>query len=177
MYSKVTRHDIDDSGVKAHAKLVLFSIKKDFGDFMAEKVSRDLPSKLPNKKEKWDKDNLPRDRSLNVKPIPTKVKKVDLKTQQGKIEALKPITSKDDLRPNMQGVFHDADKKVLVATDAHKMVVIKDPTIKKTLIQDVTGKVVGLGKEIDAKYPDYSVVIPESAPIKQKVNVQQLQYL
>ena len=144
------------------------------GDFMAEKVSRDLPSKLPNKKEKWDKDDLPRDRSLNVKPIPTKVKKVDLKTQQGKIEALKPITSKDDLRPNMQGVFHDADKKVLVATDAHKMVVIKDPTIKKTFIQDVTGKVVGLGKEIDAKYPDYSVVIPESAPIKQKVNVQQM---
>ena len=74
----------------------------------------------------------------------------------------------------MQGVFHDADKKVLVANDAHKMVVIKDPTIKKTFIQDVTGKVVGLGKEIDAKYPDYSVVIPESAPIKQKVNVQQM---
>lgn len=144
------------------------------GDFMAEKVSRDLPSKLPNKKEKWDKDDLPRDRSLNVKPIPTKVKKVDLKTQQGKIEALKPITSKDDLRPNMQGVFHDADKKVLVATDAHKMVVIKDPTIKKTFIQDVRGKVVGLGKEIDGKYPDYSSVIPESAPIKQNVNVQQM---
>ena len=61
-----------------------------------------------------------------------------------------------------------------VATDAHKMVVIKDPTIKKTFIQDVRGKVVGLGKEIDGKYPDYSSVIPESAPIKQNVNVQQM---
>ena len=69
----------------------------------------------------------------------------------------------------MTGVFHDAERGKLVATDGFKLVVIDDDTIKKTeIIDPKTGKV------INANFPQYEVVIPKDSEIKRTVNVKEM---
>ncbi len=71
------------------------------------------------------------------------------------IESLYDVTIKDDLKPNLSGVYVDGEN--IVATDGHALVVVKDSSYKK-----FNGKILNVktGKEIDAKFPDYKSVIP-----------------
>jgi hypothetical protein len=124
--------------------------------------SDNLPKKQFGKKDKIDNDFDPND-SIDVKPI-----EKPIKVGKSKIESIGATVSKDELRPVMQGVFKDSEKGRLVTTDAMKMVIINDPTIKKTeIVEPKTGKV------IDGKYPNYDVVIPKDNPIKRKVKVKE----
>ena len=78
-------------------------------------------------------------------------------------------TAKDDLRPVMNGVFHDKEKGYAVATDAHILVADKD-LYDATLADPVEYKqsepflgmrpVDKYGKFIDGRYPNWSAVIP-----------------
>jgi hypothetical protein len=134
-----------------------------YSDYVKIKLEEPLPKKLPTNKEKIDvayaddfKGN------INIQPLEQKVKPVE-KSDKGSIASISKNTSKDDLRPAMTGVYLDAENKAMVATDAHKLVWIDTPNIKESKI--INPKT---GATIDAKFPDYKVVIPEDNPIKVK---------
>jgi hypothetical protein len=124
--------------------------------------SSNLPKKQFLKRDKIINDFDPNE-NIDVKPIEKAVKQ-----GKSKSESIGIAVSKDDLRPNMQGVFNDAVNKKLVATDANKMIVISDPSIKETKIIDPK-----TGDVIDGRFPDYDAVIPKDNPIKRKVNVKE----
>lgn len=135
------------------------------GPITAEKIKDflegELPSKIPAAKDKisfsstYDLklgERFPFE-YLNIKPIPYKVGSVD--------EPLKNLVGRDDLRPNMMGIFYDFENKQKVATNAHVMAIIKDESITaQKLVDPFTGK------EIDARYPAYMSVIPKENPNK-----------
>ena len=99
-------------------------------------------------------------------------------------------TSNDDLRPAMTGVFFELDKKGLqaVATDAHRLVRYKRKPLNlvKTAIpfneDEITisynsnhlfvkhGTTQMSCRLIDARFPDYKVVIPTDNPYRLTVN-------
>jgi hypothetical protein len=86
------------------------------------------------------------------------------------IESLATIVSKDDLRPAMMGVYHDANHNRLVATNAHVLAYISTPIKEKSKITNIK-----TGATIDARYPDYPQVIPEdNVLICERVNAKQL---
>ena len=147
-------------------------------DFAKIKLAQDLPSKLPHKNHKF------RDVSgeIDVKPIPQKPKTV-AKTPEEVAKTLNRIRGNDEIRVQMTGIHYNAEAKEMVATDAHKLIIIKDPSIKKTrterpLTPDEIKKEKLTGEKIDntidAKYPDYQAVIPKSEdnPIKIKAPIQ-----
>jgi len=92
---------------------------------------------------------------------------------KGLLEDFKNIVSDDDLRPAMTGVYVDKEDEVLVATDAHKMVVFKNSTY-----QNDAGKIINLKKYlgtkgnkiefIDATFPRWKQVVPTDNPNKKK---------
>lgn len=119
----------------------------------------ELPEKIPSAKFKTsfqtaglNEGEAPFDH-LNIKPIPYKVRPMD--------EPLKNLVGTDDLRPNMMGIYYDAEHKQKVATDAHVMAIIKDESITESKIVDPH-----TGKKIDARYPNYMAVIPVENPNK-----------
>ena len=124
--------------------------------------SSNLPKKQFLKRDKIINDFDPNE-NIDVKPIEKAVKQ-----GKSKLESIGIAVSKDDLRPNFQGVFNDAVNKKLVATDANKLIVISDPSIKETKIIDPK-----TGDVIDGRFPDYNAVIPKDNPIKRKVNVKE----
>jgi hypothetical protein len=147
---------------------VFYEVVKDndLTDEQSSELAKDLaestnfPKKQFSKKDKIEND-FDYDIEIDVKPIDNPIKQGKSKT-----ESISQIVSKDELRPNMGGIFRDAENKKLVATDGMKMVVIDDSTISKTeIIDPKTNKI------IDAKYPQYDVVIPKDNPIKRKVSV------
>jgi hypothetical protein len=149
---------------------VFYEVVKDndLTDEQSSELAKDLaestffPKKQFSKKDKIEND-FDYDIEIDVKPIDKPIKQGKSKT-----ESISQIVSKDELRPNMGGIFRDAENKKLVATDGMKMVVIDDSTISKTeIIDPKTNKI------IDAKYPQYDVVIPKDNPIKRKVNVKE----
>lgn len=148
--------DVFQQGVEQREAEKLFE-----SAFAKKLLEGELPNKAFAKNEKIDVENLP-EGEINVQPIDTKVK-----IETDKAKSLKDIVSDDDLRPNLTGVFHDAENGVMVATDAHKLVVIPDKTIKKTqIIHPKTGE------KIDGRYPDYKAVIPQEQPYHEKINTQ-----
>lgn len=66
--------------------------------------------------------------------------------------------SKEQYRPNLMGVYHDAENKVAVATDTHAVIVSKRDYIEceESHIVDKNGD------EIKGRYPDYKRVIPDT---------------
>lgn len=71
-------------------------------------------------------------------------------------QALTPVLSKDELRPNMTGVYYDVENKQRVATNGHALVVIPDSKLKgENRIVHPNGRI------IDEPYPAYLQVIPE----------------
>ena len=124
--------------------------------------SKTLPKKQFSKKDKIANDFDPND-NIDVKPI-----EKPIKTNKSKVESIGATVSKDEMRPAMQGVFHDVENKRLVTTDGMKLITINDPSIKNAEIVDPK-----TGKVIDAKFPNYDAVIPKDNPLKRKVNVKE----
>lgn len=140
------------------------SIKEAKSDYLRIFFESELPSKLPAKRDKFYEDDLP-EGEINVKPIEKNIAPLKDNSTQSKAASLKDITSSDPLRPVMSGVYHDKENGVLVATDAVKLVAIKDKNIKKTAIIDLKGK------EIEGRFPNYTAVIPKDNPIQQEIDV------
>lgn len=113
------------------------------------------------------------------------------------LEINSKFTTKDDLRPAMTGVFFNGGETV--ATDAHKLALVKGENIGKFIIpfksvqiligmikedlmvcaksENITfrsGNVTIKTRQIDARYPDYNSVIPTDNPIKVQVDSDEL---
>jgi len=136
--------------------------------FLAEFISKDLPSKLPNKKDKFDKDDLPKGEVV-VKPIIKKITPSNPSNTKTKTDSLKNIVGNDDMRPVMNGVFQDAENGMLAATDAFKLITVSDATITESKIVDPK-----TGQTIQGRFPNYLAIIPQNNPIQVDVNVQDL---
>jgi len=136
--------------------------------FLAEFISKELPSKLPNKKDKFDKDDLPKGEVV-VKPIIKKITPSNPSNTKTKTDSLKNIVGNDDLRPVMNGVFQDAENGMLVATDAIKLIAVSDATITESKIVDPK-----TGQIYQGRFPNYLAIIPQNNPIQVDVNVQDL---
>jgi len=98
-----------------------------------------------------------------------KYSQVDYKpspSDKGLASILGIYASKDDLRPALTGYYFD-DKNI-VCTDAHRLFIIPNTSSEMGLFE------IGKNSKIDAKYPDYRVVIPESYTRKYKINIQKL---
>lgn len=76
-------------------------------------------------------------------------------TNAGLATIFEPFISDDDLRPAMTGIYFD--KENVVATDAHRLLIVPNKGSFKGIYQPESEKL------IDSKFPDYRVVIPESA--------------
>lgn len=114
----------------------------------------ELPSKIPSEKYKTSirtaETNLGAApyTSLNIQPIAFKLKSME--------EPLINIVSDDELRPALQSIHYDANRKEKVATNAHILVLIKDDSITKT-----KNIIPSTGKEVtEVQYPDYTRIIP-----------------
>lgn len=87
----------------------------------------------------------------------------DIKPEKNRISLFKDIVSKDDLRPAMTGVYHDVKNQKLVGTNAHIVCILPHKLTGENRIINIK-----TGKEIEAKYPDYNVVIPMDNPVRVK---------
>lgn len=86
--------------------------------------------------------------------------KVAEKYKTPKETLYKHVVSKDGIRPSMTGVYHVDGKKV--ATDAHILVELSNQTYPEW----VEGLIIDKnGVKIDAKFPNYDVVIPSHLDI------------
>ena len=83
---------------------------------------------------------------------------------KGLKDIMMPFVSNDDLRPAMTGIYFD--KKAIVATDAHRMLIMPNNGSKVTGIFDPE-----TGKKIDATFPNYEFVLTDY-PIKTYFNIQ-----
>ncbi len=108
----------------------------------------------------------------NAPAIPTKATKVKRDaTPLKKIESLKGIVGTDITRPSLMGVYFDGDNGKLVATDAHKLIIIPDPLVQGTLNRLINPK---NGEKIEDRAPNYYAVIPESSEYNITVNLDDL---
>lgn len=94
------------------------------------------------------------------------------------LESFASLVSKDDLRPAMMGVYLDEAAQQMAATNAHILGVKKTKIEGKSriiAITDLSSPHIKAGEEIDARYPDYKVVIPQgNALVLKSVIVQKL---
>ncbi len=129
----------------------------------------DLPKKKPLKALLLDSDLVNALGRIYVNPIPQKPKKVSPE------ESLYPLLSEDLLRPAMTGVYWDATKKYMAATDGNVLAVINNPkmSISESVVKAKDGRI------IDEKFPAYYPLIEgakkDTKTIKPfKINVQDL---
>lgn len=94
----------------------------------------------------------------------------DLK-DKGLISLMNAFTANDDLRPALCGI--NVTDKHIVATDAHRLMVIPNKGVKERGIYVVAKKVYPIGK-VDANYPDFTVVIPDKNELATKINIAKL---
>ena len=109
-------------------------------------------------------DELGQVRRLHIFP-----RKSPKKKNPSMIDIHKDIVSKDYLREAMTGIYQDAENGCLVSTDAHKLLCIYQDGIKESKIINIK-----TGQEIDARYPDYKMVIPEEIETKHLFNIDEL---
>lgn len=98
-----------------------------------------------------------------------KVKEVTYKADPkdaGLSSILGEFVSTDDLRPAMTGMYFD--KENIVSTDAHRLFIVPNTGNVEGIYEPTTGK------KIDAKFPDYRVVIPKGYDLNFKVNINKL---
>lgn len=106
-----------------------------------------------------------------IKPIDLNagLKKDGIK-DKGLLKIVEDYMGKDDLRPNLQGLYFDKEKSVLVSTDTHKLICIPVDLDIEQGIYNISPKVakssgVSLYSKIDGRFPDYKVVLPEHSTI------------
>jgi len=111
-------------------------------------IEHELQGKIPVRADKKDSSELYGD--VSVKPISVKKgKQLPVK------EALKSLCGKNDLSPAQKGVYHDAERKLLVATNGYVLAMVPEHGIEKTKIVHAVD-----GSEIDERYVDYMSVVP-----------------
>lgn len=66
--------------------------------------------------------------------------------------------SKENYRPNLMGVYHDAENKVAVATDTHALIVSKSDYVECEESHIVAKN----GDEVHDKFPNYKGVMPDT---------------
>lgn len=145
---------------------------KDKIEEYSERFTKDLllnpPKKAFSKKNKLLVSYL-KNSELEIKISNDEVKKQKIETIDDKVDLLKPIVSKDDLRPKLQGVYFDKKNNKLVATDADVMVILNQKGITESKIYNPK-----LKYTIQDKYVDYENVIPYENPLKIKLNTQKV---
>ena len=94
--------------------------------------------------------------------VPQVPKSFEINNETDLFKALKSFIGTDTTRPVFTGIFFD--KNSFIATDAHRLVILKGgfKTNKKGLYKPFNVK-------IDAKFPNYTAVIPECDPQVQSV--------
>lgn len=103
----------------------------------------------------WKNYNKPKQQDYKADP-----------TDKGLASILSVFASTDDLRPAMTGVFFD--KENITVTDGHSLFILPNTGTFEDLYE------IGSKKTIDAKYPQYRVVIPEDTQYKHKINISKL---
>lgn len=88
---------------------------------------------------------------------------------KGKVDIWK-FVAKDRIRPVLNGVFYNADRKEAVATNGHVLLVSK-PDYKEVEVNDEVGSSCGKGaiynkkgEAITGYFPNYLAVIPQDVP-------------
>jgi len=108
----------------------------------------------------------------NAPAIPTRATKVKADAAPlKKIEALRSVVGTDELRPTIMGVYFDGDNGKLVATDAHKLIIVPESSIQGTENKLIDPK---NGVKIEGRPPNYYAVIPESSEYNITVNLDDL---
>ena len=79
-------------------------------------------------------------------------------TQKGGKVKIYDWVSKENYRPNLMGVYHDAENKVAVATDTHALIVSKSDYVECEESHIVAKN----GDEIRGRYADYKRVMPDT---------------
>lgn len=79
-------------------------------------------------------------------------------TQKGGKVKIYDWVGKENYRPNLMGVFHDAENKVAVATDTHALIVSKSDYVECEESHIVAKN----GDEIRGRYADYKSVMPDT---------------
>lgn len=79
-------------------------------------------------------------------------------TQKGGKVKIYDWTGKEQYRPNLMGVYHDAENKVAVATDTHALIVSKSDYVECEESHIAAKN----GDEIQGKYPNYKSVMPDT---------------
>ena len=79
-------------------------------------------------------------------------------TQKGGKVKIYDWVSKENYRPNLMGVYHDAEDKVAVATDTHAIIVSKSDYVECEESHIVAKN----GDEIRGRYADYKRVMPDT---------------
>ena len=78
-------------------------------------------------------------------------------TKGGKVKIYDWV-GKENYRPNLMGVYHDAEDKVAVATDTHAIIVSKSDYVECEESHIVAKN----GDEIRGRYADYKRVMPDT---------------
>lgn len=101
--------------------------------------------------------------------VPAKVSKPKLpKTKEDHLNVLRDVTANDEMRPTLNAVYFDAEGKNIVATDAHRLIIIPYKSIKKTELLNARIKRGKIGGAVEGKFPNYKAVIPDH---RKKINV------
>lgn len=79
-------------------------------------------------------------------------------TQKGGKVKIYDWVGKENYRPNLMGVYHDAENKVAVATDTHALIVSKSDYVECEEAHIVAKN----GDEIHGKYANYKSVMPDT---------------
>lgn len=113
------------------------------------------------------------------------------------LKAVLSCAAKNDIRYYLNGIFVDFDKKVVVATNGHQLVIVKnvanlDGTGAVIIPRDVVGLAVKNGssvcisnteingipfKPINGKYVDYERVIPTAFNEERKFGIFRSEYM
>jgi site-specific DNA-cytosine methylase len=120
-----------------------------------------LTTKPPTKKQ--DKLDTEFVQGVNPQPIPKSISAKTPTTFDGQLKAIDAIAAKQDPRNYLNGYHIDPDKKFIVATDGHRMAVLK-----KAILEGMPTPVPGasvLGRDnqwvAGLRFPDYERVIPK----------------
>lgn len=120
-----------------------------------------LTTKPPTKKQ--DKLDTEFVQGVNPQPIPKSISAKTPTTFDGQLKAIDAIAAKQDPRNYLNGYHIDPDKKFIVATDGHRMAVLKKANLEG-MPTPVTGASV-LGRDnqwvAGLRFPDYERVIPK----------------
>jgi len=148
----------------------IFISKENTDKYISKIIKEFLESDLSKVKiipEKNRINSLPEANIGTLNPVSIEYKKQPIKKniQASVLGSLKNVITTDELRPVMNGVLIDPENNVMVASDAHKLVVIpvkaggkKRIIAPKNINNSYKYK---KGQEIEGNYPDYKAVIPE----------------